>query len=127
LRIQILLAVLAVIAMSLPQFAAANPPAHAPAHGHRAKQSPAALAPQRPGVEVHFDSERGIHVAVGLPDVFFHDGQYYRERNGHWEISLSGDEGWQFSVSSKIPGAIVDARKKSHPGRSSKKKHSKHR
>jgi hypothetical protein len=114
--------------MMVPLLAVATPPAHAPAHGHRAKHkaSAPAPAPKKPGIEISFDSERGIRVAVGFPDIVFHDGHYYREHDGGWQISLSGDGGWRVAVESKIPGAVRDARKKSHPG-PAKKKHGKHR
>ena len=69
-----------------PQFAAADPPAHAPAHGYRAKHdAPRAAPPAKGGIEVIFDSDLGIHVAVGLPDIHFYSGRYYRERDGRWE------------------------------------------
>jgi hypothetical protein len=116
----------AVIALAIPQLAPADPPSHAPAHGYRAKQKQKApeRAPAKPGIEVVYDSERGVHVAVGLTDVFFHDGHYYRLTDGRWEISVSGDGGWRVSVESKVPGAVVEARKKkkSHPGPAKKKR-----
>jgi hypothetical protein len=125
-RAQTLLGLLAAAALIFPGFAAAEPPAHAPAHGYRAKQKASEPAPRKGGVEVVFDSERGIQVAVGLPDVFFHAGHYYRERDGRWEVSLSGDSGWRISVASEIPGVVVDARKKPHPG-PAKRKPAKHK
>ena len=125
-RAQILYGLLVATALILPRFAAAEPPAHAPAHGYRAQQKASERAPAKGGIEVIFDSERGIQVAVGLPDVLYHNGHYYRERDGRWEISLSGDAGWRISVASKIPGAVVDARKKSYPG-PAKKRHRKHK
>ncbi len=124
-KTQIVVCLFVAAALILPQFAAAEPPAHAPAHGYRAKKKASEPAPRKAGIEVIFDSERGIHVAVGLPDVLFHDGHYYRERDGRWEISLSGEGGWRISVASKIPGVVVGARKKSHPG-PAKRKHGRH-
>ena len=112
--------------MMVPLLAVATPPAHAPAHGHRAKHKASAPAPKKPGIQISFDSERGIQVAVGFPDIVFHDGHYYRQHDGGWQISFSGDGGWRVAVESKIPGAVRDARKKSHPG-PAKKKHGKHR
>jgi len=112
------------IALIVPQLAVAKPPAHAPAHGYRAKQKQKTSepAPVKPRIEVVYDSERGIHVAVGLTDVFFHDGHYYRLRDGRWEVSINGDGGWRVSVESKIPGAVVEGRKKkSNPGPARKK------
>jgi hypothetical protein len=113
----------ATLALAGPPLALASPPNHAPAHGHRAKQKSPTPAPVKPGVEIVYDSDRGIHVAVGLKDVFFDAGHYYRLHEGSWEVSISGDGGWRVSVESKIPSAVVDARKKqkSHPGPAAKK------
>jgi hypothetical protein len=108
----------------------ADPPAHAPAHGRRDKQQKA--APQSPesrprnAIEVSFDSERGIYVGVNFTDVFFHEGRYYRERDGRWEVSLSGSGGWSFSASSSVPEVISRA-KRTHPGPAAKAKRSKGR
>jgi len=98
----------------------ATPPEHAPAHGYRAKQDDAKAKPTesepRKGIEVIYDSERGIYVGVNLPDVFFHEGRYYRESgDGEWQISLSGDGDWSVSVSSSVPDVVVKA-KRAHPG-----------
>jgi len=125
-RVQIFLCLLLATALVSPPLAAAKPPSHAPAHGYRAKQKTPEPTPKKAGIEVVYDSERGIHVAVGLPNVVFHDGHYYREHDGRWEISLSGDSGWRVSVASEIPVSVVDARKKSHPG-PAKNKPRKHR
>jgi hypothetical protein len=97
--------------------ASADPPAHAPAHGYRAKGKGKAHVPVREsaGVEVVFDSERGIHVAVGLPGVFFRDGHYYREHEGRWQVSLSGSGGWSVAASGSIPEVVVTSKKR-HPG-----------
>lgn len=125
-RAQFLLSIVIAGGLLVPQLVMAKPPAHAPAHGYRAKQKASEPAPRKIGIEIVFDTERGIHVAVGLPDIVFHDGHYYRERDGHWEISLNGDGGWRISVASKIPGVVVNDKKKSHPGPAKRKKHRKH-
>ncbi len=125
-RAQIVLGLFLATALVLPQIVAAKPPAHAPAHGYRAKQKTVEPAPKKSGIEVVFDSERGIHVAVGVSGVFFQDGHYYREHDGRWEVSLSGDGGWRISVAADIPGTVVNAKKKSHPG-PAKNKLGKHR
>lgn len=105
------------ITVSLVPLASADPPDHAPAHGYRAKGGGKAHAPAKEsgGVEVVFDSERGIHVAVGLPGVFFHGGHYYREHDGRWQVSLSGNGGWSFAASASVPELVVKAKKR-HPG-----------
>ena len=93
--------------------ALADPPAHAPAHGYRAKADKPRASEKAPrkGIEVIFDSERGIYVGVGLPDVVFHEGHYYRERNGRWEVSQTGDEGWRVSADGDIPAVVVESKK----------------
>jgi len=105
------------LSLALPQGAPADPPAQAPAHGYRAKQGgkPQQSAPRAGGVEVVFDSERGIHVAVGFPGVFFHNGHYYREHDGRWQVSLSGRGGWSFAASANVPEVVAKAKKR-HPG-----------
>jgi hypothetical protein len=125
-RAQILLSLLLTTALVLPQLAAAKPPAHAPAHGYRAKQKAPEPAPKKSGIEIVYDSERGIHVAVGISGVLFHDGHYYREHDGRWEVSLSGAGDWRISVAADIPGTVVNAKKKSHPG-PAKNKRGKHK
>ncbi|HUV66186.1 MAG TPA: hypothetical protein VMW24_20005 [Sedimentisphaerales bacterium] len=74
-----------------------GPPAHAPAHGYRRKQVS--------GVELVFDSGRGVYVVVGFPDHYYHDGYFYRLRAGAWEMSLKPDTGWaSVSMASLPPG-----------------------
>jgi hypothetical protein len=114
-RIRLLVALTAASLLALPTIAAADPPDHAPAHGYRAKHGEKTQrAPERPrdGVEIVFDSERGIHVAIGLPGVFFEAGHYYRERDGRWETSANGRDGWRVTAAAKIPGTVVEAKKK---------------
>jgi hypothetical protein len=112
----------------IPSFAAADPPAHAPAHGYRAKQQDRHEKSQqrardraptrerrRGGVEVVYDSARGVRVAIGLPDVFYHGGFYYRQNDYSWEVSATGDRGWRFSVASEVPEQIRNAGRKPQP------------
>jgi len=56
-----------------------GPPAHAPAHGYRRKQVA--------GMELVFDSGRGVYLVVGLTDHYYHEGYFYRLRGGLWEMS----------------------------------------
>ena len=63
-----------------------GPPAHAPAHGCRAKQVH--------GHDLIFDSSRGVYVVVGISNCYYHDGYFYRLRGDVWEISLRVDGGW---------------------------------
>jgi len=116
LRTRLALATSIAFSMALAPLASADPPAHAPAHGYRAKAKGKAYVPAKEsaGVEVVFDSERGIHVAVGLPGVLFHDGHYYREHEGRWQVSLSGSGGWSLAASGTIPEVDVTSKKR-HP------------
>lgn len=96
----------------------ADPPSHAPAHGYRAKQGKHAKTKrQEPknGIEVVYDSERGIHIAVGLPGIFFHEGRYYREHEGHWQMSLRGDGDWRIAADA-VPDVVVRAGRHGAPG-----------
>jgi hypothetical protein len=122
-RHQIILGLLTIAALLLPQVASAEPPAHAPAHGYRAKQATKAPEPVRAtdGIKVVFDSDRGIHVAVGLPNILFHDGHYYRETDGRWQVSVSGDGGWSFAALSSVPETVMKS-KKQNPGPAKAKK-----
>ena len=112
------------LALSIPCLAAADPPAHAPAHGYRAKQKQRqkhtahAPAPKSAegGVEVVFDSERGVRVAIGLPNVFFDGGFYYRQEGDAWEVSATGRDGWRVAVASRVPEAIRKAGRRENPG-----------
>jgi len=95
----------------------ADPPAHAPAHGYRSKawKSPkngARVPAPRSGVEIVFDSERGVYVGIGLPDLFFHEGTYYRQREGRWQASATGDGDWRSRATFRVPDAIVAASKR---------------
>jgi hypothetical protein len=106
---------MATLSLMVPLVASAKPPANAPAHGYRAKQAQKHPAPPTvKGLEVVFDEGLGIHIAVGLPGVFFHDGHYYQERDGRWQVSLNGEGGWSFSTSSAVPDVVRKA-KKPHP------------
>ena len=53
-------------------------------------------------------------MGVDLPDVFFHDGHYYREQDGHWQVSLTGGGGWRISASGDIPDEVLRARGPKH-------------
>lgn len=74
-----------------------GPPAHAKAYGYRRKQVS--------GVELVFDSGKGVYVVVGLPDHYYHEGYFYRLNGGKWEMSLKPDTGWvAVSMGSLPPG-----------------------
>jgi hypothetical protein len=91
-----------------------GPPPHAPAHGCRRKL-PA-------GVEIVFDSDAGVYVVVGWEKHFWLDGQYYRFRNGQWEVSLSIGTGWRMVSAETLPPGLRGKYKakhalRTHPGR----------
>ena len=60
-------------------------------YDHRARHERAV----RSGIEIVFDSERGVHVAVGLPGLFFHEGSFYRQASDGWQTSARADGGWE--------------------------------
>lgn len=72
-----------------------GPPAHAPAHGHRRKYVH--------GMELVFDSGRGVYVVVGLSDHYYHDGYFYRLRGGLWEMSLKPNGNWKATSHNSLP------------------------
>ncbi len=72
-----------------------RPPAHAPAHGYRRKHVH--------GMELVFDSGRGVYVVVGLSDHYYHDGYFYRLRGSSWEMSLKPNSGWKVVSGKSLP------------------------
>jgi len=102
----------------------AKPPAHAPAHGQRAKEEPkeqrVEVQPDTrttSGFEIAYDSERGISVAVGFPGVYVHGGQFYREQDGQWQISARADGGWKAIEASVAPDPVRKAHGRSGPAK----------
>ncbi|UCF15904.1 MAG: hypothetical protein JSW59_00295 [Phycisphaerales bacterium] len=75
-----------------------GPPPHAPAHGHRRKHVA--------GVEVVFDTGRGLYVVIGYPDHYYHDGYFYRLTGGVWEMSLKIDGGWARVSGKPLPPGL---------------------
>ncbi|GAI19521.1 unnamed protein product, partial [marine sediment metagenome] len=59
-----------------------GPPPHAPAHGYRHKHQ---------GVELVYDSGRGVYVVVDFPLHFYFKGHYYRYHEPHWEAGVHVD------------------------------------
>ena len=72
-----------------------GPPAHAPAHGYRRKHAA--------GMELVYDSGRGVYVVVGLSDHYYHDGYFYRLRGSLWEMSLKPDGHWKVVSDKSLP------------------------
>jgi len=94
----------------------AGPPPHAPAHGYRHKH-------ERHGVELVYDRHVDAYAVVGYEDHYYHDGYYFRYRNGDWEVSVDiGDSGrWSgagaYSVPRKLKREYSGSRGKGHEGR----------
>jgi hypothetical protein len=80
-----------------------GPPPHAPAHGYRHKHH---------GHDLVFDTELGVYVVVGLRDVWFLDGSYFRLSGENWEIGLDVGGPWQVAAVGAVPGRL---REKRHP------------
>jgi hypothetical protein len=76
-----------------------GPPPHAPAHGYRHKH-------ETKGVELVYDSRRGVYVVVGLPDHYYYDGHFFRIRGARWEVSLNTTHGWKPVHEDSIPPGL---------------------
>jgi hypothetical protein len=76
-----------------------GPPPHAPAHGYRHKH-------EAKGVELVYDSGRGVYVVVGLPDHYYYDGHFFRIRGSQWEMSLNTTHGWDPVYEDAIPHGL---------------------
>lgn len=99
-----------------PVVAKKGPPPHAPAHGYRHKR-------RHDGVELVFDSGRGVYVVVGLHDHYFHADRYYRLAGGAWQVSARIDRGWTALDLSSLPPGLAKQRgargrgKRQHPAK----------
>jgi len=80
-----------------------GPPPHAPAHGYRHKHHDHDLV---------FDSELGVYVVVGLPELWFFDGSYFRWYGDRWEIGVDVGGPWRLAPEHAVPGRL---REKRHP------------
>jgi hypothetical protein len=80
-----------------------GPPPHAPAHGYRHKHRNRDLV---------YDANIGVYVVVGLPDVWFLDGSYFRWYGERWEMGVSVDGPWRVARESAVPFKL---REKRHP------------
>jgi len=79
-----------------------GPPPHAPAHGHRYKHQ---------GVELVYDSGRGVYIVVGLPHHYYYKGSYYRLSGDQWQMSVHIEGKWE-PVSEKSLPPGLQAKKK---------------
>ena len=90
-----------------------GPPPHAPAHGYRHKQH---------GIELVYDSVRGVYVVVELPNHFYFKGHYYRHRETQWEIGVHVDGPWEVVSERSLPPGLRGKKKgkgktEEHPGK----------
>lgn len=79
-----------------------GPPPHAPAHGHRHKQH---------GLELVYDSGRGVYVVLELPNHYFFEGRYYRILGNHWQVGIHIDGPWQSVSEKSLPPGLREGRK----------------
>ncbi|UCG60009.1 MAG: hypothetical protein JSU70_10900 [Phycisphaerales bacterium] len=91
-----------------------GPPAHAQAHGYHRKHVA--------GVEVVYDSQRGIYVVVGFPNHYYCDGWFYRHSGTQWEVSLHATGGWRPAGAHPLPPGlqkqvVAKAKPMKNPGR----------
>jgi len=93
-----------------------GPPPHAPAHGHRHKHH---------GHDLVFDQELGVYVVVGLHDVWFLDGSYFRISGESWEVSVGTPDHWRVASISVVPTRLY-AKRHPHGGPPGQKKKAKH-
>src|SRR5262245_10944020 len=85
------------------RYSEGGPPPHAPAHGHRRKHQRNDLV---------FDSELGVYAVVGLTDVWYLDGSYFRIRGDRWEIGVDTHGPWRVAQANAVPGRLYAKR---HP------------
>jgi hypothetical protein len=87
-----------------------GPPPHAPAHGHRHNHRH-----ERGNFDLVFDSNLGVYVVAGMPNLFYSDGYYLRLDGDQWYASVDFNGGWQIRSNDSLP-----------PGMHKQKKHHKH-
>jgi hypothetical protein len=80
-----------------------GPPPHAPAHGYRRTHQ---------GHDLMYDSDLGVYVVVGLSNVWFLDGSYFRLADERWELSVGANGPWRVAAISAVPARLVEKR---HP------------
>jgi hypothetical protein len=90
-----------------------GPPPHAPAHGYRHKHQ---------GVDLVYDSGRGVYVVVELDNYFYFKGNYYRHKENQWEISVHIEGPWEVITQKSLPKGLSGTKKgkgkpKEHPGK----------
>lgn len=76
-----------------------GPPPHAPAHGYRHKH--------HHGHDLVFDAGLGAYVVVGLPDVYFSDGHFFRRHGGGWEMAPEPGGPWREARARALPPGLA--------------------
>ncbi len=76
-----------------------GPPPRAPAHGYRHKHPS--------GAELIFDGDIGAYLVVGLVDLFFRDGRFYRFLNGSWTASAGLGGPWNRLSAGAVPAGLL--------------------
>jgi len=74
-----------------------GPPPHAPAHGYRRKYQ---------GVELVYDSGRGIYVVIDFPNHYYFKGHYYRLGETQWEVGVHLEGPWGFISYGELPKGL---------------------
>ena len=74
-----------------------GPPPHAPAHGYRRKYQ---------GVELVYDSGRGIYVVIGFPNHYYFKGHYYRLGEVEWEVGVILEGPWKVISYDELPKGL---------------------
>ena len=74
-----------------------GPPPHAPAHGYRRKYQ---------GVELVYDSVRGVYVVIDFPDHYYFKGHYYHLGEAQWEVGVSLDGPWKVISYDELPKGL---------------------
>jgi hypothetical protein len=75
-----------------------GPPAHAPAHGRRAKEAGE--------IKIVYDSERDIYIVIGIPQHYYFEGHYYRLRHRNWQMSTAIDGKWKTIKTKQLPPGL---------------------
>lgn len=84
---------------ALAQGRGRGPPPRAPAHGYRHKHPG--------GAELIFDGDIGAYLVVGLVDLFFRDGRFYRFLNGSWTASAGLGGPWNRLSAGAVPAGLL--------------------
>ena len=63
---------------------------------------------QEVGVELVYVASLGVYRVVGYPGCYYHDGRFYRDRGGHWEVASSWKGGkWKKAHPHGMPPGLA--------------------